>query len=398
MSNTFKVPEICCCFSHNQSESLINKKNKYDICVVSFTTPDTDARTINFVNTLIKNNKKVCLIALQGRKTYAAYGFDLISIPDKVQSRVFIRWYKFTKSITRLMDTIEADIFVAEDLFSLPAANKLSSKKNSKLIYDSREVYSALGPIHGQNFKQKILTFIEKRYVKGVSEFIISGKLDEDVLSRHFKTDLPFHLVMNLPPFKEHIQSNLIRETFSIENDNYIILYQGAILPGRGLDIAIGAMKFIDNANLCIIGDGPYFKKIKQDVIDFNLSHKVHFTGEIEYSNLHKWTCSADIGLSLFEKVSISYELALPNKLFEYCMANIPSIASDLPAMREVIEENKIGELFNLDSGPELLAGEIQKILMPEAREGYIKACKKASEKFCYESQEQKIISIFSGK
>lgn len=372
------------------------KKNKsfYDVCIVSFSTADTDGRTLNFVRTLIKLNKRVCLIALQGSKPPSDYDFDLITIPDKPNSRVITRWYRFIRSVRRLIGTIEADIIVAGDLFSLPAASMMSRHGNMKLIYDSREIYSALGPIHNKKMKQIILTFIEGRYIKYVSEFIISGKMDEDILRRQFNTDLPFHIVMNLPPFKAHIKSNLIRETFSIDRDKYIVLYQGAILPGRGLDLSIRAMEYLSNAHLCIIGGGTYLGKIKNDVKRLGISHKVHFTGEISYSNLHKWTCSADIGLSLFENVSKSYELALPNKLFEYCMANIPTIASDLPAMRDIIEENKIGELFDMSSGAEELAVGLKEMLVPERLVAFAKSCMIASRRFCYESQEEIILKI----
>ncbi len=370
------------------------KKKYYDVIVISFSSPNSDGRTFNFVNTLVKLNKSVCLIALSGDNGGIAYGFDLISISDNPNSRVHIRWIKFTRAIGKIMEGIEAGLIVVEDVYSLPAAFRASRRQNSKLIYDSREIYSALGTLSGQKIKQNILTMIERRYVRGVNEFIISGKMDEKPLRKQFNTDKPFHLVMNLPPHREYIKSDLIRERFSIDKDKIIVLYQGEILPGRGLDISIEAIRDVKGVHLCIIGSGPYLNKLKNDVKRMNLGHKVHFTGSISYENLHKWTCSADIGLALFENVSKSYELALPNKLFEYCMALKPTICSDLPAMREVISEYNIGETFDMALGAKDLALRIGDMAGGGRFRAFSEACRAASRRFSYESQEENILRI----
>ena len=373
------------------------KKRYYDIIVISFSRPSTDGRTLNFVKSLIKLNKSVCLIAQSGKNTDSDYGFDLISIPDKPKSRVYAHWFRFTRAINKIMKGMESGLIVAEDLYSLPSASRAARRQNTKLIYDSREIYSALGPLSGQNIKQSILTLIERRYVSVVSEFIISGKMDEKPLRKHFKTDKPFHLILNLPPFREYIKSDLIRERFGIASDTIIILYQGEILPGRGLDLSIRAISHVERADLCIIGSGPYLSKLKGDVKRLNLGHRVHFTGEISYDKLHRWTCSADIGLALFESITQSYELALPNKLFEYCMALKPTICSDLPAMREVISEYNIGETFDMALGAEELALRIRDMAGSERLGAFRRSCGEASRQFCYESQEEKIGRIIDG-
>ncbi len=447
------------------------KKKYYDVIVISFSSPNTDGRTLNFVNTLIKLNKSVCLIAQSGDNGNKSgdndnktgdnnnnsgdddnntrdnnnnsgdddnntrdnnnnsgdnsnksgvnnnntgdngnksgdngnnvgvnnnnnYDFDLISIPNNPNSRVYTRWIRFTRVIDKIMEGIEAGLIIAEDVYSLPAAFRASRRQNTKLIYDSREIYSALGPLSGRKIKQSILTMIERRYVSGVSEFIISGRMDEMPLRKQFNTDKPFHLVMNLPPHREYIKSDLIRKRFSIDSDTIIVLYQGEILAGRGLDMSIEAIRGVKGTHLCIIGSGPYLSKLKSDVKRLNLGHKVHFTGSISYENLHKWTCSADIGLALFENVSKSYELALPNKLFEYCMALKPTICSDLPAMREVISEYNIGETFDMALGAEDLALRIREMAGSGRLRAFSEACRAASRRFSYESQEENILRI----
>jgi glycogen synthase len=40
-----------------------------------------------------------------------------------------------------------------------------------------------------------------------------------------------------------------------------------------------------------------------------------------------------------------SYELTLPNKLFEYAAAGVPVLASDLPVLAAVVRGNGLGEV-----------------------------------------------------
>ena len=60
--------------------------------------------------------------------------------------------------------------------------------------------------------------------------------------------------------------------------------------------------------------------------------------------NLLEITSSADIGLALIKPLSISYKYALPNKLFEYAIAGIPCLASNLPNMIYYINRFNLGK------------------------------------------------------
>src|SRR5207245_1070413 len=52
---------------------------------------------------------------------------------------------------------------------------------------------------------------------------------------------------------------------------------------------------------------------------------------------------SADVGLSLIQPVCLSYELTLPNKLFEYLSAGLPVLGTDLPMIGEFVRAHGVG-------------------------------------------------------
>lgn len=366
----------------------------YDVCFISFSKPANDARTYNLVKTMANNGKNVCLIALTDNAGNHIQNeeFDLYGIEEYQHPKMWRRWKEFSKKSKSLLKKISANLFIAEDIYSLHIAYRFVKKSKAKFLYDSREIYSALGPLHNNKLKQKFITKYEKRYIKHVDEIIVSGELDAEYLREYFDHDIPYHVIMNLPYYREPVNSDIIKEKYDLKSDEIALIYQGMILPGRGIEKVIESLQFLEKTHFFILGEGRYRKDYEELSRDLNLRNRVHFCGLIPYNELHSWTCSADIGIVFIEPVSFSYELALPNKLFEYCMARIPSLVSDLPAMRPIINKDKIGELISANAKAEEIAAAIKNI--NKNKEIYINNCDTAARKYSYESQVRKILSM----
>ena len=61
----------------------------------------------------------------------------------------------------------------------------------------------------------------------------------------------------------------------------------------RGAEEAVLAMQFLpDVFNLYFIGSGTILNKLKQMVLDLNLSHKVTFIDVLPYNEMMKYTAS----------------------------------------------------------------------------------------------------------
>jgi glycosyltransferase involved in cell wall biosynthesis len=66
-------------------------------------------------------------------------------------------------------------------------------------------------------------------------------------------------------------------------------------------------------------------------------------------------TAGCDIGLSLINRTCDNNYYALPNKLFEYIMAGLPVIVTDMPQMKSVVETYNVGAVVS-DQHPEAVA------------------------------------------
>lgn len=384
------------------SKSIINTYN-FDICFIAFNEPLVDARTINIAKLTAKKGKNVALIAFgaeEEKRNYKAFNITFFPVTKSKHSKVSVRWSKFKLDTNKFKGEINAKYYYACDLYSLPVASDMKKSMRfvgaySKMFYDSREVYSQLGPLSGHSLKQALISKIEKMYISNADKIVTSGKMDSEYLATYFKHETPYVEILNLPPFQIPNETNLLRLKSKLPEETLILIYQGMILKGRGLKLAINAVSKMENVHLFIVGGGEYYQDLAKYVMENYLQKKVTFTGRVPYARLLEITSSADVGLCLFEPVSISYEYALPNKLFEYIMAGIPTIATDLPQIRTIIMKEKIGLIVDKELRVNDIIAKIEEMRDLENRKTMIEQCKLVSKDYSYESQTDKILKLF---
>lgn len=328
-------------------------------------------------------------------KILSELGFNCVNIAVDLRRKLRYIWLDYQREVINKMKGDKFDIIIASDIYSLGAASNLTKRMKSMLIYDSREIYSALGSLHGKDIQQYFITLNEKMNLKRVHKIIVSGDLDSDYLKQNLTDKLPYYTIMNLPYFRPKVESNLVRQKFNLKPNVRIVIYQGMLMKGRGLLNAIQAVSKIPDTAICIMGIGNYRHEI-QRFIDSHKFNNIAFIAEpVPYAELHNWTCSADTGILLFEPVSKSYKLALPNKLFEYCMAGIPSVATDLPAIRKIVQNDKIALLVNENLDIDSISGAIHNTFEPEFRKEFKANLLSYATKYSYETQFDVINEIF---
>jgi glycosyltransferase involved in cell wall biosynthesis len=178
------------------------------------------------------------------------------------------------------------------------------------------------------------------------------------------------------------------KKTF--ETTPKIILYQGALNVGRGLEWVIDAMPLIHNAVLVIIGDGYFSDELKKRVNNLQLNEKVFFLGRIAGSELYKYTPSADLGLCLLENKGLNYYYSLPNRIFDYLHAGIPVMATNFPEIAHIVTTHKTGILIN-HYEPEYLAETINNFFA----EGFDTShFLEIAKQYCWEEEEKILMDV----
>lgn len=286
----------------------------------------------------------------------------------------------------------KVDVFVANDLDTLPANFLVSRLKGKPLVYDSHEYFTEVPELIGRPLVKNTWLMLERLLVPKVSRAYTVCDSIAEVYREQYKVD--FKVVRNLPVCRDlEFQAS---ETVKPVGAPKIILYQGALNLGRGIEAAIRAMQFVENAELWLAGEGDLTAQLKQLVAELNLDSKVKFLGRLPLSRLREITRQADLGLSLEEDLGLNYRFALPNKLFDYIQAGVPVLVSDLPEMRHIVEHYQIGAIAETHQRKEL-AQLIKNMLSDTDKRAYWKQnLPLAARELCWENEERILQEIYT--
>jgi glycosyltransferase involved in cell wall biosynthesis len=143
-------------------------------------------------------------------------------------------------------------------------------------------------------------------------------------------------------------------------------IYVGGLMPGRGLEQAIQALAYVPDGRLRLLGPGAegYIVTLLRCAEQEGVSAQVQFEAPVHPAGVQAAIAGADVGLMLIQPVCRSYELTLPNKLFEYAAAGVPILASDLPVIGPIIREQGLGEAVP-PTDIEQIAAAIRRLAQP---------------------------------
>ena len=266
-----------------------------------------------------------------------------------------------------------------------------SQKKHCLKIFDCREIYSKLTSLVEKPIKQLFWSLYERKYYKNVDKVLVTADMDREFLNfRYGHKDI--ELIFNFPIIQTETCITNLREKFKIPEKDKIFLYQGAIQIGRGIEEMINLLNHFNDCVACIVGDGEYKSEIINLVQKMNLTDRVFFTGNIPYTELISLSRQANIGFSLIQPLSESYKQALPNKVFEYGLAGIPTIGSDSPEMKNYINKFKLGIAVSPNNKKDHIDA-VKKLLKWDDSKRLIRTVK---DNLTWESQESKFMKLFN--
>lgn len=157
-----------------------------------------------------------------------------------------------------------------------------------------------------------------------------------------------------------YMEGGNCRKKLGLPLDKKIVLYSGHLYSWKGADILAKASQFLpENTEVYFVGG------TEEDVEKFKIKNskfKIHVIGHRPYPEIPCWLKAADVlVLPNSGKEEISKHWTSPLKMFEYMAAKRPIISSDLPSIREVLNDSN-AFLVEPDN-PEALARGIKEVL-----------------------------------
>ncbi|MDX9882207.1 MAG: glycosyltransferase [Prolixibacteraceae bacterium] len=285
------------------------------------------------------------------------------------------------------------DIFVSNDLDTLLPNFLVSRLTGNPLYYDSHEYFTEVPELVHRHKVRRAWERLEKELLPRIrNAYTVCQSIAE---AYRYKYGTCFHVIRNVPdrmvPFE-------IPDDKKLDfGGKKIILYQGALNIGRGLEQMVRAMQQIDNAVLVVVGAGDMAAQLRTLTEELHLRDKVKFLGRISFSEVKYITVQADLGLSIEEDLGLNYKYALPNKLFDYIQAEIPVLVSNLPEMKKIVEDYRVGAILESHQ-PSQIARQIEAILNNrEQIAGWKENLKRAAAELCWEKEKETLKTIYEG-
>ncbi len=348
-----------------------------------------DQRMIRICTSLAKQGYQIHLI---GRKLPQSKPFEQQLFKQKRlscffnQGKLFYIEYNFRLFWYLLFSKFDAVCGI--DLDTLGTAYLISRLKRKKLIYDAHEYFTEVPEVVARPIVKKIWTLLECLIVPKLKYAYTVCESIADLFEEKYKT--PFEVIRNVP-FKK---SQSIGYPEKIRK---IILYQGALNEGRGLEEMIIAMQSIENADLWIAGEGDLSQQLRSQVDTLGLQNKIKFKGYISPGELQVMTSKATIGLNLLKNNGLSYYYSLANKAFDYIQSNVPAINMNFPEYQKLNAAFETAILLD-DLNPDSIVQAINKLLNDATLYNRLQNnCKLASKIYNWEEEEKKLLQFYEG-
>lgn len=285
-----------------------------------------------------------------------------------------------------------ADVYHSNDLNTLPQGIVCSKIfRRRYLVYDSHEVQSS------RTGYGKGAYYIERFLIKFIDKFIMTNRTRAEYVKELYNIELPY-IVQNYPFYTKDDSIENKYDLYSmldIPRDKPILLYQGGIQVGRGLDKIVEAIDKFKDGITVFIGDGKLKPEIMKMVDDRNLNEKVRFVNKVPVDELKYYTANAYLGFQVLNNVCFNHYSACSNKLFEYIMSKVPVVACSFPEIKRVVLEEEVGLVVD-SHNPDEIAKAVNTLLEnKELRSRFSENCIKAREKYNWNKEKENFIKIY---
>ncbi|WP_231512801.1 glycosyltransferase [Aureispira sp. CCB-QB1] len=286
----------------------------------------------------------------------------------------FLMWHRFDAVCSIDLDTILAGFY--------------SSRIKRKIcIYDAHEYFTEVPEVVQRPTTKRIWEWVAQHTIPKLTHAYTVCQSLQEVFQKRYHTS--FEVIRNVP-----FQQTKPIEQLSFQTP-FILLYQGVLNDGRGLEEMIAALQQLPEVEFWLAGEGDRSQELRQLVQTLGLDRQVKFLGYIQPHELKAVTLKAHLGVNLLQNKGLNYYYSLANKFFDYIQALKPSLNMNFPEYAMIIEEHPVGLLLD-DLTPETIVSSIKKIIeQPEAYQTLQANCLKAREVFVWEKEAVKLEAFY---
>lgn len=200
---------------------------------------------------------------------------------------------------------------------------------------------------------------------------------------------------VRLDRFEVPASVDTLRSEFSLPDDADIVCYTGSLKQWKGVDTLIEAAATLpEETVVCIVG-GTDDQRARLRASVSTAPENVRFEGHVDPSLVPRYLTASDVlVLPNSGRSEVSTRHTSPLKLFEYMASERPIVASDLPSVREVLDE-ETAFLVEPDSPTALSDGITAALADSDDAARRASAARAAVEQYTWQSRANRISETF---
>jgi len=376
------------------------------LCIVQYNASSFLTRVDRSARTLAEMGYEVVLIGLQmdGEPTYEQRdGYVVKRVPMKSRGAWWgIKPLRWTEAVIRTYTAASrerAAIYNPRDIYPLMVSWLAAKRRGAQLVYDSDELnLDRNWPWTDKRWWRVLGSAYEGFFIRRAAAVITTDHGRADILEERYSIPRPT-VVMNVPDLVEDLEPDAEFRAEALGDERYLLLYTGGLVPNRGLLELVDAIELLPGCALAYVGRGHIAEQIESHIAERGLEHRAHVFEAVPFDTLMRYTAAADIGLVPIVGACLSYVYAAPNKLFEYMMAGLPVVASDLPDMAAIVSEERVGALIGDPTDPVSTAEAVRELIDgDEPLSAYgVRGMKAVRERYNWSLEKRKLIDVYTG-
>jgi glycosyltransferase involved in cell wall biosynthesis len=273
-----------------------------------------------------------------------------------------------TRLLTKRAESVHADLYIAHYVAALPAAARAATRYGAAYAFDAEDFHLGDLPDTPEHALDKqIIRAIESRYLPGAAYLTAAAPLIADAYTAAYGVSRPAVILNVFPKLNAPTAPTACG---SANPGPSVYWFSQTIGPGRGLETAIEAIAKAKSAPHLYLRGTPaagYDKYLRSFAMRAGAAEQLHFLDPVQPNELERFGAQYDLGYVGELAESRNRQIALTNKVFSYLLSGVPSIATDIPAHRQIAPE--LGEamtLFRLDDAAALASAIDNALLYPQ--------------------------------
>lgn len=344
------------------------------------------AHSLGIVGGLVENGHEVTVLAHEGKGEFEASGADFVRIEGEGTGLIWRqRWlYRFFRRSRQMAERRSFDFTYTR--YSASAAPHLWWTFPRETEPGILEINS----LGSQRVELPFLKWLESFAIQGASiPIVVSG-----ALKKWIEKNLGGDGASRIRVVPNGVGSDRFRSVPGGRQEGpFRCAFAGLVKPDYGLEGLVDAAKALpeEDFSFHVFGAGPFELELRDYASEVR---NFVFEGEIPFEEvpdrLHTMDC-------LVYTTSSKWSFQSPTKLFEYMAIGRPIVAARTPQTEKILEDGRLGRLFELESSSSLCEAVL------DVRDAYDAALdraesaqRKAYEKHRWKFKSQRTVEMIS--